>query len=393
MIAPRIAISANTAWNISNFRGGLLHSLQDEGYEVVAIAPPDEHVSRLEHQGYRFLPLKMDNKGTDPIKDARLFRRYRNVLQREKPAVFLGYTIKPNIYGSLAAQNLRIPVINNISGLGTAFIRDTVITSIVKRLYKASLKGSDCIFFQNQDDLDTFAEKDLVQVDRCRLLPGSGIDLTRFSPPPPPKDRDQSAIKFLLIGRLVYDKGVGEYVEAARILRKSHPDVECQILGFLDVENRTAVSREDVDNWVGEGLIRYLGSSNDVRTHIAQSDCVVLPSYREGTPRTLLEAAAMGKPIITTDVPGCREVVEDGLNGYLCEARSAQSLAAKMQEFCALSDAERRRLGEAGRSKMEREFDEQIVIDRYKEAITDALTSRGIMPPKQRAIRNSRAAL
>ncbi len=381
MTAPSIAISINTVWNIVNFRAGLIRSLQNAGYRVVAIAPPDKHVARLEALGCRFLPLEMDNKGTNPVRDFGLFMRYRQVLKQERPAAFLGYTIKPNIYGSLAAQGLGIPVINNVSGLGTTFIRDTFITSIVKRLYRTALKGSECVFFQNGDDRDLFVSLRLARTEQCRLLPGSGIDLEQFAPRVSGQRANNEATRFLLIARLVYDKGVGEYVEAARLLRNTCPKAECQILGFLDVENRTAVSRNDVYAWVDEGLIRYLGSAEDVRTYIADSDCIVLPSYREGTPRTLLEAAAMGKPIITTDVPGCREVVDEGVNGFLCEVRNAESLADRMQAFCELPDTERRRLGSAGRAKMEREFDEQIVIGEYMQAIADALGPLGLIAP------------
>ncbi len=359
----RVVISINTAWNIANFRAGLIRALQAHGWEVVAIAPPDEHAQRLIEMGCRFVPLEMDNKGTNPVRDAKLFLRYLLTLRRERPAAFLGYTIKPNIYGSLAAHSLGIPVINNVSGLGTAFIRDTWITRVVKGLYRLALRRSHTVFFQNEDDRRVFVDNKLVAPDRTALVPGSGIDLQRFKPAEVPRRRQ--GFRFLLIARLLYDKGVGEFVDAARLIKPTHPEARCALLGFLDAENRTAVSRDDVDRWVSEGIIEYLGSSDDVRPFIAEADCVVLPSYREGTPRTLLEAAAMAKPLIATDVPGCREVVEDGQNGFLCRVKDARDLATKMIAMMEMAPADSRAMGEASRKKMERQFDEHLVIDAY----------------------------
>jgi len=363
----KIAISINTAWNIANFRAGLIRALLDAGHEVIAIAPPDDHVARLEAMGCRFIPLDMDNQGANPAKDTALFLRYLSILRRERPAAFLGYTIKPNVYGSLAAQRLGIPVINNVSGLGTAFIRDTWLTRVVKRLYRLAFSRSQRVFFQNTDDRDLFVTQALVAPERTRVLPGSGIDLAAFDPVPPKPLANalQAEVRFLLIARLVFDKGVREYVEAARIVQASRPQARFQILGFLDVENRTAVSRADVDGWVADGVIDYLGHTQNVRPHIAAAECIVLPSYREGTPRTLLEAAAMAQPIVTTDVPGCREVVEDGKTGLLCNVRDGEDLARAMIEIIDMGPERRREMGLAGRAKIERQFDEQIVIKAY----------------------------
>lgn len=365
----RIAISINAAWNVANFRLGLIRAIQDSGFEVIAIAPPDAHVSRLEAIGCRFLPISMDNKGTNPLKDAILFMRYLAILRRERPAIFLGYTIKPNVYGSLAAQVLGIPVINNVSGLGTAFIRDGLITRIAKRLYRTAFKRSNRVFFQNKDDRQLFVSSGLVIPEQTRILPGSGIDLEHFAPIDHAPAEQNSGVRFLLVARLVFDKGVREYIEAARIARAARPGSQFAILGFLDVENRTAITRTDVNAWIDEGLIDFLGETEDVRPHIAAADCVVLPSYREGTPRTLLEAAAMEKPIITTDVPGCREVVTDGETGLLCSARDAGDLAAKIVNMIDLGSDRRQEMGRAGRVKMKRQFDERLVVSAYLEAL------------------------
>lgn len=364
MSAPRIALSANTAWYIANFRSGLIRALKAEGYDVVVIAPLDDHAAGIEAMGCRFVALPMDNKGANPAKDARLLLQYLAILRRERAAAFIGHTIKPNVYGSLAANALGIPVINNISGLGTVFIKNSWLTQVVKNLYRVSLRQSQMVYFENRDDRALFVGEKLVKQAQTQLLPGSGIDLEKFKPDAA-RSRDSETVNFLLVARLLYDKGIGEYVEAARILREHCPRARCALLGFLDAENRTAIARADLDAWIADGLIDYLGSTADVRPFIASSDCVVLPSYREGTPRTLLEASAMGKPIIATDVPGCREVVDHGVTGLLCTVRDAESLAGRMVDVAEMGLGRRDAMGAAGRAKICRQFDERIVIDSF----------------------------
>jgi glycosyltransferase involved in cell wall biosynthesis len=373
MARKTILISINAAWNILNFRMGLIRALQEKGYRVVALAPPDEYGERLAEHGVEYHPLAMDKQGTSPLRDLALFGRYLAALRGIRPDVLLAYTAKPNVYGSLAAQALGIRVINNVSGLGTAFIREGLITRVISSLYRLAFRRSATVFFQNGEDRDLFVERGLVRGEKARLLPGSGVDITRFRPAASGPDGGEAGpFTFLLVARLLWDKGVGEYVEAARLVRREAPDTRFQLLGFLDVPNRTAVPRGDVERWVEEGLVEYLGTSDDVRPHIAASDCVVLPSYREGLPRTLLEAAAMAKPLIATDVPGCRHVVEDGVNGYLCRVRDPRSLADAMLRLVRLSADERTRLGLAGRARIEAEYDERLVISRYLTAIEDA---------------------
>ncbi len=364
----KVIIALNTAWNLVNFRAGLIRALVAEGYEVVAVAPNDEYAPRLAELGCRFVALPMDNKGTHPGRDFLLFFRFLNLLQRERPDVFLGYTIKPNVYGSLAAHVLGIPVVNNIAGLGAVFIRDNWLTRLARLLYKAALSRSCHVFFQNNEDIQLFVEQGLVAADKVSRLPGSGIDINvfRYTPMQPLENRP---FRFLLAARLLWDKGVGEYVEAARMARRKYPTAKFQLLGFLDVKNPTAVSSAQMDDWVNEGVVEYLGVADDVKPYFIAADCVVLPSYREGVPRSLLEAAAIGRPIVTTDAIGCRDAVEDGLNGLLCRVADAGDLADKLQRMMELSFEERLLMGQAGRNKMEREFDEIIVIRRYLEVI------------------------
>lgn len=362
----KVVIALNTAWNLVNFRAGLIRALVAAGYEVVAVAPPDEYAPRLAELDCRFVALPMDNKGTHPGRDLLLLWRFFQLLRQERPAVFLGYTVKPNIYGSLAAHLLDIPVINNIAGLGAVFIKESWLTRLVRGLYRLALSRSARVFFQNDDDRRMFIKEGLVREDITDRLPGSGVDLDRFIPLPLP---GITPLRFLLIARMLWDKGVGEFVDAARILRRRGVNAEFCLLGFLDVQNPAAISRQQMDEWVAEGVVHYLGTSDDVRTEIASADCVVVPSYREGVPRTLLEAAAMARPIITTDAVGCREVVDDEVNGYLCRPRDAQDLADKMERMASLSPEERVAMGRRGREKVEREFDERTVIGKYLEAI------------------------
>ena len=366
----KVLIALNMAWNLVNFRAGLIRALVQAGYEVVAVAPYDNYASCLSELGCRFVPLPMDNQGTHPGRDALLFWRFLCLFRRERPDVYLGYTVKPNVYGSLAAHLLGIPVINNIGGLGAVFIRDGWLVRVVRWLYRMALARSEKVLFQNDDDRQLFVAAGLVRADVTSLLPGSGIDLTRFTVVPlGASDGAVRKFRFLLIARMLWDKGIGEYVEAARLLRARWPGAECCLLGFVDVQNPAAISRAQMDAWIRQGNVTYLGVSDDVRVEIAAADCIVLPSYREGMPRTLLEAAAMGRPIITTDAVGCREVVDDDRNGFLCQLRDAGDLAEKMERMLSLTHEQRSEMGLRGRKKMEAEFDEQIVIRKYLAAI------------------------
>lgn len=374
--APVVVLSINMTWNIVNFRSGLIRRLLAEGYRVVAVSPADAHVDRLVAMGVEHVDIAIDNKGVSPLRDLALLRDYRRILKELRPAAFLGWTIKPNVWGSLAAHSLDIPVVNNISGLGTAFIKVGLLTRIVQALYRTALGRSATVFFQNRYDRDLFVEQGMVRAGQTALLPGSGIDLTDFTPVAAPDEKGAS-FAFLMVARLLRDKGVVEYAEAARIVRAAHPDARFRLLGFLDVANRTAIDRATVEGWVAEGVIDYLGEADDVRPHLAAADAVVLPSYREGMPRSLLEAAAMGRPLIATDVPGCTEIARAGENAFLCTVRDARSLAEAMLAMLALSPDERAAMGARSRAIAEAEFDTVVVEDRYLDAIQRAIVPKG----------------
>ena len=366
MERPAIILSANSCWNIVNFRLGLIAALRPH-YRVIVVAPEDQHCARLADLGVTFVPITINSSGLSPVEDLRLFAHYLTIFRRIKPAAYLGFTAKPNIYGSLAARLAGAKVINNVSGLGTAFIKPGPLATLLSQLYRLSLRTSFRVFFQNRDDLQLFIAKRIVRSSQAGLLPGSGVDLARFQPSR--SERAPGPFRFLLVARLLWDKGAAEYVDAARLVQALYPEVRFQILGPVGVNNRTAVPSADLERWRADELIEYLGESDDVRIAIEQADCVVLPSYREGLPRALLEGAAMAKPLIATDVPGCRDVVVDGETGYLCEARSAESLAAAMVKMVELPAEERRSMGESGRRKVEQEFGESRVIAKYLESL------------------------
>jgi glycosyltransferase involved in cell wall biosynthesis len=365
-------MSANGGWNILNFRAGLVRALIADGHEVIAAAGDDGTFAKLQQLGVRPVALPIAGAGTSILQDVRLFVRYWRLMRRERPDVFLGWTIKPNIYGSLAAACAGVPRINNISGLGTAFIRRSWLTMLVSFLYRLALRGSSAVLFQNEADRALFIERAMVRPAQTRLLPGSGIDTGRFDPSAYVAPTG-CPVRFLLVGRLIRDKGVLEYVEAARLLKRRHSDARFQILGFLDVPNRTAIGRVLLQQWIDEGVIDYLGTAEDVRPAIASADCIVLPSYREGLSRVLLEAAAMARPAIATDVPGCRDTIVDGRTGFLCRPRDSLDLANKMEAMLLLSSNDRQAMGCAGRLHIEANFHEKTVIDGYRQAIDQAI--------------------
>lgn len=364
----KIVISINTSWNIYNFRSGLIRFLQQEGHTVVAVAPMDEYASKLEQElGCKHYSVVMDNKGTNPIKDLQLYYAYKKVYREIDPDVILQYTIKPNIYGTMAANAMKIPVINNVSGLGTIFINPHTLASKAGRwLYKRAFRFPRKVFFQNEDDRSIFVQNKLVKENMTDVLPGSGVDLKKFSFTPAQK---KEKTVFLMIARVLYDKGVMEYGEATKDIVVQFPEAECWLLGAHD-KSAGSLSTSDVEQITENGII-YLGSTDNVMEKIQQCDCVVLPSYREGTSKTLLEALSVGRPIITSDVPGCRETVINGENGFLCNVKSAESLAEGMKKFLVLNEESRLAMGVKGRALAEEKFDENIVFQKYKEAIDE----------------------
>jgi glycosyltransferase involved in cell wall biosynthesis len=358
----KVAIVLNTSWNIYNFRMNFVKTLLNKGFEVHTIAPHDTYTHYLEEAGCIHHDVKMDSRGVNPIKDTALFFELLSIYRKLKPDVILHFTIKPNVYGTLAASILKIPTINNVCGLGTVFLKDNLISLIAMSLYKIAFRFPKKVFFQNSDDLNLFIERKLISKESADLVPGSGIDLSRFTPMEFNRNKD---FTFLLISRLITDKGILEYIQAIENLKQKGLKARFQLLGAKDPEHQRGIELSVIDSWIKAGTVEYLGTTDDVRSFIQKADCIVLPSYREGTPRTLLEAASSSKPIIATDVPGCHHVLEDNHNGLLCKLKSAEDLAEKMEKMSGLDDETLRQFGKNGRKKIEDQFDEQLVIKKY----------------------------
>jgi glycosyltransferase involved in cell wall biosynthesis len=372
--AARILVVYNTARWLYRFRLPLIQALQSRGYEVIAVSPPDEFVDRLESAGVRHLEISLNRKGLNPLEDVALLWRLRRLFEAQRPDLILTFTVKPNVYGSMAARKLGIPVVATIPGLGSLFVRRSLLTRLVSRLYRAALRSPRAVVFQNEEDRSLFVNGGLVPPEVAVRIPGSGVDTTRFAPEDGPARAPGDPFVFLFAGRFLWAKGIGDLVEATRILQERGEKLETRILGFFEPPGATAISPRQVEEWVEEGVLVHLGSSDQVAGHMRAADCIVLPTYyREGLPRTLLEAASLGKPVIASDATGCREVVVDGVNGFLCRPADPEDLAEKMAAMIRMSPAERERMGRAGRERVEAEFDEKRVISRYLEVIEEVL--------------------
>jgi glycosyltransferase involved in cell wall biosynthesis len=363
----KIILVSRCAWTLYNFRSGLMRALKHKGATVIGGGSGgDGFEPQIEALGVPFTPLPVAKKAINPPADVHLLYTLYRWYRRERPQVVHHFTIKPVIYGSLAARLAGVPrVVNTVTGLGFVFTEERMawLRRPVEWQYRLALACAHFTFFQNPDDLEFFRVHRLVKARNSGLLPGSGVDCQLFTPGaltnPPPKER----LTFLMVARLLREKGVYEFVEAARRVKSDFPETQFQLLGKRDERNPTVVSRVDLNRWQAEGIVTWMGQVADVRPIVAKADVVVLPSYREGTPRSLLEAAAMGKPLITTDTVGCREVVDDGVNGVLVPVKDSEVLAQAMVHLIDHPEV-RECMGNAGREKMEREFDERMVIEK-----------------------------
>lgn len=332
----KVVVVGGVPRSLIGFRGQLLGDMVSGGHEVAACAygNPEDVVTSLTEMGVTYQQIFLERTGTNPLHDIRTLSDLKKLFEQLRPDCVLLYTIKPVIYGSLAANYAHVPrVFSMITGLGYAFgdssFKQRLIGFPVQMLYRTALTRNNAVFFQNPDDQELFVRKRLVpNPDKAVLINGSGVDLTYYQDAPPVTDK----ISFLLIARLIRDKGIYEYVQAARQLKQRYPNVVFRLLGPFD-SNPTAIHQQTIEEWQDEGAIEYLGRTRDVRPYIADCSVYVLPSYREGTPRTVLEAMAMGRPIVTTDTPGCRETVVDGKNGYLVPVKDVEELVRALERF------------------------------------------------------------
>ncbi|KAA8981909.1 glycosyltransferase family 4 protein [Halospina sp. K52047b] len=361
-----VLLTSNTSWYLYNFRRSTIRALNEAGYRVLCLAPRDEFSARLAELGAEYEPLPLDGKAVGPVGEVRSLMAIRRVVRRFQPVFVFNFTVKMNIYAGLVCAWAGIPFANNISGLGTAFIHDNWLFRRVRQVYGMVNRRAERLFFQNSEDQAVFRRYGLMGDVPTTLLPGSGVDLAHFEQAPM---SESGPLAFLLIGRLLGDKGIREYADACRQLKGEGVPARCLLLGQLGVSNRTAIERAEVEAWEREGILEYLGETDDVRPILREAHVLVLPSYREGMPRTVLEAAAMGRPAIVTDVPGCREAIEPGVTGWLCEVRDSASLAARMRECCERPASELADFGVLARERMEARFSESIVVNAYLECL------------------------
>ena len=370
-----IVIIYNAAHHVLLFKAELIKSIKKNGYRIVVLASVDNYTEKLKEIVDEFYEIKLDSSGVNPIKDTYLIFQIYSICKRIKPTVILNFTIKPVIYGTLASRLLGgVPVINTITGLGTAFISSGFSNKVAKFLYKFTFKYSYLVFFQNPDDQQFFKQLKIIIKDNTKLISGSGVDLVKFKPV---ENKKRGDIKILFIGRIIADKGIYELIESAKIIKKEYSNVTFILMGMLGVKNNTSISENEVDNWINEGLIEFIPFKDDIRCFLGDSDVVVLPSYREGTPKTLIEAASMAKPLIATDVPGCREVVNHEINGFLCEVKNSVSLAAAIKKYIELDYSSKIEMGIKSRELAVEKFDIIKVNNCYINEINKIIDKNG----------------
>lgn len=360
-----------------NFRWGLLRALQQDGHSILILTPDGPEKETFLSAGMKFIPLKnLSRKGTNPLNDILLARELTKIYREEKIDITLNYTIKPVIYGSLAAHRAEVFSINTITGLGYSFLSKGVVNKIARFLYKQALQKADVTLFQNPDDRQHFIEEQLVTVQNSDIVHGSGVNPRIFLQSPLSEATPQ---RFLFIGRLLNDKGIREYVEAAEMVKAKYPAASFHVLGGLDNHNPSAISQQEIDHWVNKNIIVYHGSKSDVKPYIADANFVVLPSYREGLPRVMLEAAAMGRPLIASDVPGCREIVRPELNGWLVPVKNSKALAYSMCGALETPTSALMEMASAGRKLVEDKFSEDHIIKHYKTIIEEHFPARNLL--------------
>lgn len=366
-----IALVANTSWSIHNFRLGLIRHLKSQGFNIVVIAPKDSFTSNLISEGIDYYEIDMKNYGTNPFSEFRLIFQLVRLYQTIRPDLVFHYTIKPNIYGSFAAAYCKIPSIIITTGLGHLFeFKNLFVRWITLFLYRIASYLSKETWFLNTNDRDVFIYKRITNRKKSRVLKSEGINIDWFCPTTDKKF--VGAKSFLFAGRILRDKGIIEFVEAAKIIKAKYSNVRFFILGFIDQENPNSIPYSQITTWQNQKIIKYLGETSDVRPFLEKSSCLVFPSYyREGVSRILMEAAAMETPIITSDNVGCREIVDDGVNGYICEGRNIESLVLSMEKFLRLDNADMLVMGKMGRKKMTKEYSENLIFKSYDAAINN----------------------
>lgn len=369
---PKIALVANTSWSIYNFRLGLIIQLQKSGFQVLIIAPKDDFSGKLIKIGCDFAPIKLDSYGKNPLNDVGIIFQLRRIYLQYQPHIIFHYTIKPNIYGSIAAFSCKIPAIAVTTGLGllSADSNSKLLRLISFSLYRLAGRLTSEMWFLNEPNRQLFIERKIIEPRKAHLLPSEGVDTDWFKPDPKFVSTPKKHMTFLFAGRFIKDKGIFEFAEAARLIIKRYPQVRFQIVGFINIENPSFISESQLKEWESEKILTYLGETNDIRSYLQNADCIVYPSYYgEGLSRILLEAASMATPIITTNSTGCREVVIPNVSGFLCKPRNVSDLVAKIEHFIKSTPKKREKMGQKAREFIESNFNESIIIELYLESI------------------------
>lgn len=360
-----VIFSANTSWYLHNFRQSTIRKFIELGHQVVCVSPYDSYSKKLIQLGAKHMHISVDNKGINPIKDLVLIWQLLLIYKKSNPALIFHFTIKNNIYGSWAAFLMRKKFVNNITGLGTIFIKDNLISRLVYLMYRLSQPLAEKIFCQNNDDYELLIKNNLVSKEKLYILPGSGVDLELFHPKFLKKNFQSNVndFRFIFCGRMIADKGLYELVDAIKQINNNEIRCKLWLCGFVDNKNHSSISSSIIDSWIKYPWIHWLGSSENVSEILSECDCLVLPSYREGLPRSILEACAMGLPVIATDVPGCRDIITDNFNGFLCEPKNTKSLSDVILKMLNISEDKRDQMGKNGRARVEKSYNESIVID------------------------------
>lgn len=367
----KILLLANDSTYVYNLRREVIEAMLAQGWQVAVVCERKQHWEDLTELGCRMLPLGVARHGKNPLQDVSLLWAYGRLLDAETPDVVLTYNIKPNVYGGMACAKRGIPYLVNVCGLGTPVENPGPMQLLTVTLYKLGVKKAACVFFQNQENEDFFNARRMAP-GHHHLLPGSGVNTARFALLPYPQGE---TVDFLFISRVMKEKGIDQYLEAAQAVHARHPETVFHILGGCDDETYL----QTLKRMESTGAIRYHGQQNSVLPFQEISACTVHPTYYpEGMSNVLLESAACGRPIITTDRSGCREIVEDGVNGFVCRQKDSADLIAQLEKFLALPWEKRREMGLAARRKVEREFDRQIVVDAYLQEITDAVKGKAV---------------
>ena len=378
MSKPLIALLTNNDDDVYCFRKELIEGLLAEGYEMLISCPNGPKFELMKDIPYIYDDPVIDRRGTNVVADGKLFLRYRKLFKKYKPAMVLTYTAKPNVYASVAARTLGIPYINNVTGIGSVVNMTGVKKAFILWLFKLAYRGASCVMFQNATNMQLALDSRMVKGD-YKLIPGSGVDLTRYPIQPYPNGGDGKTgdmVVFNYIGRVLHDKGVDDYIEAAKRIKKNYPNTEFNILGFI--EPTESHYEKELAELGEQGIVNYRGSQKDVKPWIARAHAIIHPStYGEGMSNVLLENASSGRFLITTDNPGCQETVVDGESGFIYHGGDVDALVGRIEEFLKLDNETRKKMGERGRKHVEDNFSREIVVEAYKEKIKNVLNKNG----------------